>query len=98
MDSAYYNPPTTAILRDWIIQYFPTYATYISAAPNYAVYRDDGSAFVAYDFTVPSSPQAYSNRMIIFTNESNQLMVISMYDYQATSASFYDAWLTNFIY
>jgi len=98
LSSEYYNPPEGTDLRAWILETFSYYADYISLSPNYTITTSEGESFQGYDYTVPSSPQSYSQRYINFVNNDNEMFVIQLYDYESYSSEFYDAWLGTFVY
>ncbi len=98
LSSDFYNPPADTDLRTWILSAYSHYGDYISLSPNYYIDTAGGSTLLAFDFTVPASPQSYSQRYIYFVDNDDKLFEISMYDYQSVSSSFYDAWLSSFIY
>lgn len=98
MSSDFYNPPADTDLREWIVASFSYYDEYLSLSPNYTITTSGGDSIQAYDFTVPSSPQSYSQRYIYFIDDEDQLFTIQLYDYETYSQAFYNAWLDTFIY
>lgn len=98
LSSEYYTVPTNTDFRQWILDHNPSYTGYVSAVPSYMIPKTGGGGYAAYDITIPSSPQAYSQRYIIFMDDQNQLFTISMTDHEAYSEDFYSSWLATFIY
>ncbi len=98
LSSEYYNPPAGADLREWIVASFSYYDDYLPLSLNYSVTTGEGEVYAGYDYTVPSSPQSYSQRYINFVDDDNQMFVIQLYDHESYSSAFYDAWLGTFIY